>query len=86
MKQRVLKEKKIKCPDCDSALRLCRKGLICKQNHLFEKDSDTWCDIEALTTGIPRECCFECDLPTNACKCAEIPSGFMLRTRKLELK
>lgn len=37
-----------KCPECDEPLRLCQKGLTCSENHIFDKESDTWLDIVAL--------------------------------------
>jgi len=86
LKQRTLKENNVKCPTCQGALRIYSKGLICSQNHHYEKESETWLDTEALVTGIARERCFQCDAFLNKCRCEKIPSGFMLRTRKLDLK
>lgn len=65
IKSRHLKGRK--CPECDEPLRLCQKGIVCKKNHIFDKESGTWLDIMALVTGIPR--------------CAVIPvveAGFMM--------
>lgn len=86
LKQRVLKEKKIICPTCGGALRSCKKGLICAKNHLFERDSEVFINIETVVTGIPRKICLLCDVPMETCECNKIVGGFMLRTRKLEYK
>lgn len=66
IKARHLKFKK--CPECDDPLRLCEKGIICTENHLFGKESELWLDIEALATGIPRYTVV-----------SHIEAGFMMR-------
>lgn len=39
--------KNLKCTECEQSLRLYSKGLICKRNHIFDKQSDEWLAAEA---------------------------------------
>ena len=74
--------KSLTCDQCDTSLRVCAKGIICKKNHLIEKNTEQYLDIQAAITGISRPICIECELLISKCNC-EISGGFMLKTRMM---
>lgn len=72
--------KNVQCEICGTSMRLCSKGVICKNNHLITPKTEEYMNLEARITGVPRLKCIECDYLLTKCIC-EINSGFMLKTR-----
>ena len=73
-----LKKKNLKCADCDTTLRLCSAGIICRKNHIIRKDTQAWLDIEAIVLDKPKITKNEDSYDDD-----NVPCGFMMRTRHM---
>lgn len=61
----------ISCPECKTKLRIFKEGVICKNNHKFEKESKTYSNFNEFNIiKKNKKVCPECNNPPELiCKC-----------------
>lgn len=82
MNNTALKKKNLKCAECDTTLRLCSAGIICRKNHIIRKDTQEWLDIETIVLDKPTIVKAE-DSYDSSYDDDDIGVTFMMRTRHM---